>query len=146
MDDLEAVYNLNRDKALVVLTASGNLIIFTIVTVITVFIPLAFTLSKNSPELMALFTDLITVSPIVIIPVFGFFFFKYREYKDLYIKSAIKSIVQNYFQKLPNNSQTPDYDLICKEVVRITDIEYDKAMNLLFEIFPIPTTTPIINQ
>jgi len=141
MDNLEAVYNLNKDKALGVLSASGNFIIFTIVTIISVFIPLAFTLAEKSPELMILFNNLIIVSPIVIIPVFGFFFFKYREYRDLYRKALTKSIVQNYFQTLPDTAQAPDYDTVCKEVVRITDLEYNIVMNLLLQIYPPPLST-----
>lgn len=144
MDDLEAIYSLNKDKALGVLTTAGNLIIFTTITVISVFIPLAFTLAKDSPELMMLFKNLVNFSPLIFIPMLGYFLFKYREYKNLYRIALTKSIVQNYFQTSVRSGQTPDYETVCKEVVRITDFEYDEAMNLLLEIYPPLNATPIV--
>ncbi|MCZ7402360.1 MAG: hypothetical protein O8C61_09070 [Candidatus Methanoperedens sp.] len=146
MDDLEAVYNLNRDKALGVLSAAGNLIIFTVVTIISVFIPLAFTLSQNYPDLMILFGYLMVFSPIVLFPIFAFFLLKYREYKNEYRIALIKSIVKNYFRLAGANPNPPDSETICKEIVRITGNNTDEVMEMLIKIYPPPKIIPVITK
>lgn len=146
MDDLEAIFLLNRDKALGVMNASSNLVIFTIVTIISVFIPLAFTLSENSPELMNLFGFLMVFSPVILFPIFAFFLLKYREYRDEYRIALLKSIVKNYFTRIGTNPSPPNPDTICKEIVRITGDDPNEIMEMLIKIYPPLSITPNITE
>jgi hypothetical protein len=129
-----------------VLNASGNLIIFTVITIISVFIPLAFTLSKDSPELMSIFGYLMVFSPLVLFPIFSFFMLKYREYKDEYRVALTKSIVKNYFMKVGDNPNPPDSNTICREIVNITGNNPDEVMEMLIRLYPPPEPVPIITK
>jgi len=146
MDDLEAVYNLNRDKALGALSASGNLIIFTVVTIISVFIPLAFTLSQNYSDLKIIFGYLMVFSPIVLFPIFAFFLLKYREYKNEYRIALIKSIVKNYFTSVGVNPGPQDSETVCREIVRVTGNNTEEVMEMLIKIYPPPKINPVITN
>jgi len=135
MDDLEAIYNLNRDKALGVLTAADNLLVFFMVSFISVFIPLAFTVTDTSHETIAILMNFVLCIPVVIIPISIFFAIRYREYEDQYKIALIKSIVQKISTQLSNKTQAITYDEICHEIVNKTEFTYDETMTLLIKLY-----------
>lgn len=139
MDDLEALYYINRDKAISALTAADNLLIFLMVSFISVFIPLAYTVTSNSQDMTTIFMNFVMGIPVVIIPLLVFFLAKYREYRYQYTIYLIKSIVWNNFHPLPDSqSLKPTYDEVCRRIVNITDFKYNEVMTLLLKIYPPP--------
>lgn len=133
MDDFEPLCYFNKDKAVNVLAVANELLIFLIISFMSVFVPLAYSLAGSSTDMITMFKYFVIGVPIVILPIVTFLIAKYREYKYLYDKSLIKSIVRNILQS-PETPSEVDYNFICTKIVYITGYEYNKTMTLLFEI------------
>jgi len=82
MDEEEALFIFSKDKAVGVLTAANQLIVFSIVSVITVFIPLTYTMTNKTKELVDMFSILIILSAPMLLLLLLFYIIKYREYKQ----------------------------------------------------------------
>ena len=132
MDDFEAVYNLYKDKAQDVIRGTVNFIIFFIITFLSVFIPLAYTVS-DSTKTFIYFTILI---PMVFFPISFFMHAKYREYKYNYKTALIKSIVRNDFSTPIGNPSIKSYREVSERITHITNINSNEVMTLLFHIYP----------
>jgi len=135
MDNQEAVYKLYRDKALDIIKAADSYMVFFIVSFVSVFIPLAYSSSKNSSEMMEMLTSFIIFIPLLSIPPCIFLIAKYKEYKFHYSNILIKSIIDKNLSTSEANPNYPDYDTICKSIVYSTNFKYKYVMTLLLNIF-----------
>lgn len=136
MDDLAALYQLYRDRALDVRKVVDNFFIYFFITIMSIFVPITYTITDNFKDTKTIFIYFIIIIPIVFIPIYIFMIGKYREYKYKYATYLIKSIVNNNFSTSDDNPNFPSYHDVCKKIVHITDFDYNYAMTLLIEIYP----------
>jgi hypothetical protein len=122
MDEEEALFNFNKDKAIGVLTASNGLIAFSTVAIITVFIPLTYTPANHTDEINNMLSYLVILSAPVIGGFLLFYAVKYREYKhkcnDILVKSLKKRIIREHPGQILTVRE------VAKEIQGITDIPY----------------------
>ena len=128
----ESVASMNLEKANGVLTAANNLLILFITSILSVFIPLGFTVAKNITEISLILMAIVFFAPIVIIPLFIFYFGKYREYRYKFKVNTTKSIIQELKNqnKLCNHTRTT----LAQNISYITEFQVDEISKIINKI------------
>jgi hypothetical protein len=135
MDDLEAQFRLNREKATEVLSSYNNTLSLFIISFVSVFIPISVTVSTNMQEFQKMAIFLIMFFYVLLIPLLVFLVNKYREYRFQYEKFLIMSIIANYY-KTPCSIAEPTFDELTKHIMKMTSLQEKPIMILLNSIYP----------
>jgi len=129
-------YNLNKEKSLSVLNAMNNYMTFGIISLITVFIPLAFTLPTHYPELVSLFKMLVVFALPQCLTLYGYLTLRYVEYRSLYEAQLVESLVLRLYISSKENPNMADfiadnYGRILRVTSFITSFNIYKTANYL---------------
>ena len=132
MDEEELLFILNKDKAVGVLTAANGLIVFLLITLITVFIPLAYSVSSKTADIIAMFSIFVIIAAPILVVLLIFYIVKYQEYKQKCNFILVKSLRNKILSRHPRTHRR--LIDIAREIEEITDIPLDDIRIILVRI------------
>ena len=143
VDDLYITCCCNRERGTAIFNKLCEFVMLYIASFISIFAPLALSLSKGDSDLYIAFQYFVVLTVAVIIPVFIFLILKYIEYRYNYRLSLVKLLVHKNHHSSAGNPTigmttrdfiTKNKNDLCKHITYITGLDNKKVMELLENI------------